>query len=126
MSSPRARSLPMIVGGIVLVMAAAVASAQEAPRGWIGFRFCHYEPSSESESGWIEVSEIAPGSPAGAAGMAAGDLIVGLNGHTLPWREAAEVAKFLRSQEPGSSLAFTVRRGVEELELEITVGEPPG
>jgi S1-C subfamily serine protease len=110
---------------IALTLAAAVASAQEAPRGWIGFRFCHYEPPTEGESGWIEVSEIAPGSPAEAAGLAVGDLIVELDGEALPWREAAEVAKFLRSQEAGTKLAFTLRRGVERLQLEITVAEPP-
>lgn len=110
---------------VALALAAAGATAQEAPRGWIGFRFCHYEPPSEGESGWIEVSEIAPGSPAEAAGLAPGDLIVELDGEAPPWRAAAEVAEFLRSQEAGTELAFTVRRGVERLQLEITVAEPP-
>lgn len=124
MSPPQVRFVNAI-GCLALVTAAAVASAQDAPRGWIGFRFCHDEPPSESERGWIEVSEIAPDSPAEAAGLAVGDLIVELEGQTLPWREAAEVAKFLRRQEPGTDLALTVRRGVETVELEITVGEPP-
>lgn len=51
-----------------------MATAQDAPRGWIGFRFCHYEPPS---------------------------------------------------QEAGTKLKLTVRRGVDRLELEVEVPNRP-
>lgn len=127
MSNPKLRQTLWMIGclGAALLGLSAVATGQEAPQGWIGFRFCHYEPPSEGEAGWIEVSEIAPESPAEEARLEVGDLIVALDGEPLPWADAAAVASFLRGQRPGSELRLTIQRGVERHELEVVVAEPP-
>jgi S1-C subfamily serine protease len=107
---------------IALLLPAAV-SAEDGPRGWIGFRFCHYEPPSDESAGWIEVSEIAPGSPAEHAGLEPGDLIVALDEEPLRFETPLEVARFLSSRQPGTTLVLAVRRGVESLSLEVVVAE---
>ncbi|MEX2223277.1 MAG: S1C family serine protease [Candidatus Rokuibacteriota bacterium] len=52
-----------------------------APRPWLGLY-------TESVAGGVAVAGLSPSSPARAAGLRAGDVIVQLNGHPVPSREA--------------------------------------
>ncbi len=67
----------------------------------------------------VMVSQIIPGTPAEAAGMAAGDLILSIN--QSPTDDLRAFAEILRSLQPGQEIRIVVRRGEEELTLTATV-----
>lgn len=63
---------------------------------------------------------IAPGSPAFVAGLKEGDVIERVDRDILDG--SADLAEILAGYRPGSSVTLTVRRGVETLELPVTLG----
>lgn len=79
--------------------------------------------AKESRVQGIEVEKVVAGSPAEKAGLAAGDVILELDGEALGsyfqfnFRLGAEVA--------GSKIKLKVKRGDEELVLEATLGARP-
>lgn len=84
------------------------------PGGWIGV-------SGRLERGGVAVIDVVAGSPAEAAGLQVGDLIVRLDGH-----EVSELDRFsrdVRRQLPGSTMVITVQRGDQSFELTVTVGD---
>ena len=91
------------------------AKKVQGPAGWLGFRH-----TGERDS--LVVLEVAPGSPAGRAGLRTGDWIVAV-GDRLATRQ------LLLDNPPtiGDSRRLTVRRGAETLTLEmVAVAPPPG
>jgi len=70
------------------------------------------------------VVAVTPGSPAEAAGLLVGDLLLDFDGH--PVRSADELLELLTAERIGHPVAIQVRRGAAPLGLTITVGERPG
>lgn len=76
------------------------------------------------------VSEVVEHSPAAVAGLRARDIIVGLDGKPLPQlKPDSVIVRFLDGEidrrRPGDTLALTVLRGAERLELSVQLGEEP-
>jgi S1-C subfamily serine protease len=69
----------------------------------------------------ILVTQVAAQSPAAAAGLQEGDIIVSLNGTTVA--SDADLILILRELSPGDKLPVTVNRNGQTLNLTITVGE---
>ncbi|MHB8078716.1 MAG: PDZ domain-containing protein [Candidatus Krumholzibacteriia bacterium] len=69
------------------------------------------------------VSEVFEDSPAAAAGLEAGDVI--LRADDRPISGPADVRLALHGAEPGDKLGLTVLRDHAELTYEVTLGEPP-
>ena len=67
------------------------------------------------------LSHVASGSPAEAAGLLVGDLLLRLGDTPLEGPEA--LRRSLRSLQPGSEAVLAVLRGGEPLELRVTLGE---
>ena len=63
------------------------------------------------------VAQVAPGSPAAAAGFVAGDLITAVNGKDI--QDAGEVTRVV-SLSSGDPVRFTVERGGRELQIVAT------
>jgi hypothetical protein len=78
-------------------------------------------PDFSRESGGILLSGVMPGSPAEAAGLAAGDLLVELNGRALDTIHDFQEA--LAGHAPGDVVRVRYRRGEEEREAEVTLAE---
>jgi regulator of sigma E protease len=83
-------------------------------------------------SGWptpvpneVQIGQVAPGSPAEAAGLRAGDQVVSMNGQPV-----ASTAQFqqLTRESGGNPLALRVQRGGETLDISVTprTNPPPG
>jgi putative serine protease PepD len=66
------------------------------------------------------VEEVTPGGPAEAAGLEAGDVIVGFDGQ--PVDDATSLIVDIRSKQPGDEVAISVRRGGSTQDLTITLG----
>jgi S1-C subfamily serine protease len=69
------------------------------------------------------VADVAPGSPAAAAGLAAGDRIVAVDGKPVPG--AAELRGLIQSHQPGETVPLTVVRGGRELTLHAKLTTQP-
>jgi S1-C subfamily serine protease len=69
------------------------------------------------------VDSVQPRSGAEAAGIVAGDVIVGVDGRTLA--TMSELVAEVRRRMPGDRLALTVFRAGQTLEVSVTLGERP-
>jgi serine protease Do len=67
------------------------------------------------------ISDVSPESPAAAAGLRAQDIVLSMDGEAVDGLPRAAFHLFTRSA--GDHVTFTVRRGAEELTLDVTVAE---
>jgi serine protease Do len=65
----------------------------------------------------LEIGDISEGSGAADAGLEKGDVILSLDGKQVKKRQ--ELLKMLRDYKPGTKVPVKIRRGEEELELEV-------
>lgn len=72
----------------------------------------------------IVVDSVIPGGPAIAAGVQADDHILRFDGREVTTWD--ELEKTLAAHRPGDTVALTVERGGEAVDLELTLGERPG
>lgn len=69
----------------------------------------------------VLVVEVASGSPAHAAGLKPGDVIVQVGTH--PVSDVASFADALLTLSPGEVVAVSISRGNEQLSIKVTIGE---
>lgn len=67
----------------------------------------------------VFVESVIPGSPAAAAGVRAGDVLLRLDGSTV--REGGELLQMLAKRQPGDQVKLGVLREKEELEVTVTL-----
>ncbi|HEX2221726.1 MAG TPA: trypsin-like peptidase domain-containing protein [Candidatus Limnocylindria bacterium] len=70
------------------------------------------------------VLDVVPGAPADEAGLIPGDVIVALDGEAVETVEAFLAA--MRRHSPGDTVALTVSRQGESIEVQAQLGELPG
>ena len=130
-------SLPETGAGKVAALEALLALPPEfyekpsgdaaAPRGWLGVTL--KEHPAAGETAVIEITRVFPGSPAGKAGLRAGDRI-------LDWRAAVEsgdpdaghLTRFRQAVAgtgPGGNLQLTIERAGRRREWSVKLGAPP-
>lgn len=68
------------------------------------------------ESGSFRILRVFTGSPAEAAGLRAGDVIIAVDGKDVTGMDQTELAKLVKG-EKGSEVVIRVRRGSEELDF---------
>ena len=73
--------------------------------------------------GGFAVRFVYPDSPAARAGIRAGDRVVALAGKDVP--NALTLREEIASLSPGDSVAVSIHRGTERLQLDVTLGELP-
>ncbi len=76
----------------------------------------------EAERGAL-VTDVASGSPADEAGIAAGDVILSIGGQELGVDNSLTEALF--AHEPGETVTVQLQRGSEQIETEVVLGERP-
>ncbi len=67
----------------------------------------------------VKVGGITPNSPAAAAGILKGDILLTMDGK--PLKDLRGFTDLLRESEPGDVAEFTIRRGDQELKLQATL-----
>ena len=95
-------------------VASELLASGRVVRGWLGIE-------GESKAGAV-VRRVKPGSPAEAAGLTAGDVIVAIDGAAVATMSAL-VAR-LRETDPGDPVSLVVRRSGESVTVTATLGEP--
>jgi serine protease Do len=83
----------------------------------------------ESQSGAV-VSEVLEGSPAEKSGLKAHDIILGIDGKALPRFKPDRVVvdyveRLIAAHRPGDTMALTVLRGADRVELKAVLAEEP-
>jgi serine protease Do len=83
----------------------------------------------ESQSGAV-VSEVLEGSPAEKSGLKAHDIILGIDGKPLPRFKPDRVVvdyveRLIAAHHPGDTMALTVLRGADRVELKAVLAEEP-
>ena len=90
-------------------------------KGYISAPYMGVNITSEWDGVGVYVASVEPDSPAAAAGLKKGDLIVGLGEYATS--ALAELDKALRNFEPGDTTTVFVYRNRQVVELTITFGE---
>jgi hypothetical protein len=78
-------------------------------------------PDFSWEGEGVKVSSVAESSPAQAAGLAAGDLIIAVDGEKVA--DLKGYSEMLKKRKPGDRVKLTWKRGAGELSAEVAVQE---
>jgi S1-C subfamily serine protease len=101
---------------------AALMSEGRVRRAYIGIAGAARPlPPKAKRARGVEVSQVVDGSPAAAAGVRRGDVLVELDG--TPITEVADVQRLMTSENIGRTVGMTVLRNWEPVELTITPRE---
>lgn len=89
-------------------------------RGWMGITF-----DTEKNTGQVVLEEVFEASPAEAAGLEAGDILLALNGTAYVDENKAELEKAYMDMRPGGTMTYDIERDGQRLEIVVTIGEVP-
>jgi S1-C subfamily serine protease len=76
-----------------------------------------------SRSTGLLIAEVAPGSPAAAAGLQQGDIVIKVNGQDVT--DSSALAAMIRDMKPGDQVQVTVDRNGQEQTITVTLAERP-
>jgi serine protease DegS/serine protease DegQ len=105
-----------------------IVATGEVVRGWVGVEIQDLTPELAASFGYRDASGaliagVLRGSPADRAGVRPGDVLVALDGETV--RDPRAMLDMVAALPPGKRAVFRVRRGAEELDLDVAVGRRP-
>ena len=88
--------------------------------GWVGV-----ELDQDETTGVPTVTKVVPGSPAEAAGIQPGDILVALNGVKIN-KDNDEALKSARKEwKPGQSVTYTISRNGYDKKVDLTLAPMP-
>ncbi|MEO1529994.1 MAG: M20/M25/M40 family metallo-hydrolase, partial [Planctomycetota bacterium] len=80
-------------------------------------------PDYSETDGGLKLSEVSEDGPAAKGGLKAGDIITQFAETSVA--DIQGLSTGLRKHMPGETIEITVKRGEEEVKLEVTLGRPP-
>ena len=86
----------------------------------MGIRFDY-----EEESGRTTLSRVFEDSPAEAAGLQVGDVLLELNGEAYTHDNEDKLRKIYYGMRPGDTLSYTIERAGEQMEIVVELGRVP-
>ncbi len=95
-----------------------MASSYKA-HGWVGIE------GDNDEAGHFVIKKVIEGSPAEAAGLKKGDVLVAMNGVTFADENKDKLKKIKSGMAPGKTLEYTVERGGKSKVVAVTLVEIP-
>jgi serine protease Do len=101
-----------------------LASNGRVERGWLGVAIQELTPALVKSLGLSDrhgalVSDVTPDSPAAAAGIKQGDVIVGVAGH--PVARSSDLPSAIANLPPGRPVALSVLRDGKTISLNVTI-----
>ncbi len=88
--------------------------------GWVGIEF-----DKDAKSKTLLVKNVLEGSPAAAAGLRSGDVLVSLNGVELASASDEDMKKARAEWKPGQEVKYTIQRDGKSQEMPLTLGAWP-
>ena len=88
-------------------------------KGWVGIEL------DRQDDGTLTITRVIPESPAAAAGLAAGDRILALNGVAYAGGDRAALKQAYKAMTPGSTITYSIDRGGKSLEIDILLAQLP-
>ncbi len=88
-------------------------------KGWLGIE------TEKTADGRYAVSAVEPESPAAAAGLRVGDVLLALNGQDLYAEDKTELKKVKESLAVGSKVKYTVERSGDKTQVVATLAPVP-
>jgi predicted metalloprotease with PDZ domain len=122
-----------------LALVATAASGGEGKKCEYSTQEClDYMASKMQSSGWVgveldettdkvgmKVTKVVTESPAEAAGIQTGDVLMAINGIELTEANEEKLQEARASLKPGSAVKWTMRRGDSQRELNLTLAPMP-
>ncbi|HTZ08938.1 MAG TPA: S1C family serine protease [Acidimicrobiales bacterium] len=99
-------------------VALELAQTHHLDHGWLGI-VCSDQPGAAGAT----VTEFLPGSPAAAAGLRSGDVVVAVGPH--PVASVADLQQHLYADPPGTTVQLSVVRGEDPLHVSVTLASAP-
>lgn len=123
------RGLGVVIPARIAWKTAALLQQGGLKRGYLGLagqpvRLPDAQRGPEDRDQALLIVAVTAGSPAAAAGLLVGDLLLEFDGHRLS--SAEELLDLLSGDRIGRRVPLRVRRGEATLDLQVTVGERPG
>lgn len=94
-------------------------TAKLQAKGWFGME------TEKTADGRYAVSAVEPESPAAAAGLRPGDVLLALNGQDLYAEDKTELKKVKESLAVGSKVKYTVERAGDKTQVVATLAPVP-
>ena len=94
-------------------------AAKFKDRGWVGVELDH------NENGSMTVLEVIDGSPAQAAGLKSGDVLVAINGVKFGEENKDKLKATKMEMKVGSTIEYTVKRGGKAKDVAIQLAPIP-
>lgn len=100
-------------------------STGKVSRGWLGIEIAPVSdnPTNLTTRQGVVIAGVMADGPAQKAGLQAGDVVLSLDGKTI--NNANSLIGVVSAKAPNTTLTALIRRGDQERELDITVGERP-
>jgi C-terminal processing protease CtpA/Prc len=89
-------------------------------KGWMGITFDY-----DKDVGHVVLEKVFEGSPAEAAGLEVGDILLVLNDIDYVDENMKEVKEAYKGMLPGGKMTYEIERDGERLEMVVTIGEIP-
>jgi serine protease Do len=121
-AAPGLDDTPVAVGVVSVAARAVAARDLPAPYNSAG-GYLGIELADAADVG-ARISRVVPNSPAAKAGLKADDFFLSFAGR--PVQDADALLDALRRNKPGEAVAIRVKRGSEEVELQVTLDRRPG
>ena len=117
-NAPRGGQMGLEIIGSLMKFLGPLMGLGPAPppetRGFLGIELA-------DKDGRVTLDTVLAKSPAAGAGVKAGDRIEQINGHAV--KAGADVERLTAKVLAGQTVAFTIQRGTQTVELKITAGE---
>jgi WD40 repeat protein len=115
---------------LIVVLALLIGSAARAqePKGWLGVDVQDVTKAEADKLGWdaprgAKLGVVAPGSPADAAGLKTGDIIVAIDRTMVD--TSSDVDALIAAKRPGAEVRLQVLSGARERRVAVTLAERP-
>jgi C-terminal processing protease CtpA/Prc len=79
----------------------------------------------DESDGTLSIESVIPGTPADAAGLKAGDVLVALNGARISKDNHAAVEKARGDWKPGQQVTYTIQRNGAEQDITFALASMP-
>jgi predicted metalloprotease with PDZ domain len=94
-------------------------AAKYKNHGWVGIE------GDKKDGGHFVIKKVISDSPAEAAGLRKGDVLVAMNGVGFADENKDKLKKIKSSLAPGKTLEYTVKRNGKKKVVAVTLGEVP-